>query len=216
MSRRAKICYWCGAPATSVEHAPPRNLFPTSEDLHPITVPSCKAHNEDYHLLDERFRVYLQGCSGSEIAAKLFGDKTLRGLTHKKGLISSISAASVPAIFEGEQTHAISISAGDHDSYFEKVARALYYHHYHEPFPGTVRAACSHFHLAKLDFRKLILLYHSVSPSLVHGQSAHPDIFHHEVGRVVDEAGIGMFVRMTFYCDITVFALGTPAASEAK
>jgi len=210
MPRPAKTCYWCGAPAISAEHAPPRNLFPSGEDLRLVTVPSCKAHNEDFHLLDERFRVYLQGTSNSEIAATLFGDKTLRGLTLKPGLINSISAASVPAIFEGEKTRAISISSADHDAYIEKITRALYFHHFRERYQGTIRGACSHFHSDKLDFRQLILLYHSVSPSLTVGQNAHPDIFRYEIGRAIEPGGTGMFLRATFYGDITVFVLGTP------
>lgn len=45
-------CYYCGKPATSVEHVPPKCLFPAQKDVaggdyrtNLITVPSCTEHN---------------------------------------------------------------------------------------------------------------------------------------------------------------------------
>ncbi len=50
-----QYCYWCGEPATSKEHVPPKCLFPEDKDIKPIlnetfrehliTVPSCDKHN---------------------------------------------------------------------------------------------------------------------------------------------------------------------------
>jgi hypothetical protein len=51
-------CAYCGAPATSVDHVPPKNLFPTDRtDM--ITVPACDEHNGKRSDLDERFRNYI-------------------------------------------------------------------------------------------------------------------------------------------------------------
>src|SRR6056297_1597568 len=45
-------CYFCGKPATSSEHVPPKCIFPEQKDLpdedyrkNLITVPSCDKHN---------------------------------------------------------------------------------------------------------------------------------------------------------------------------
>src|ERR1700675_925028 len=45
-------CYYCGRPATSAEHVPPRCVFPERKDAfgadwrkNLITVPSCDEHN---------------------------------------------------------------------------------------------------------------------------------------------------------------------------
>lgn len=54
-------CYMCEATATSVEHVPPRCLFPEQKDLPSgvnlrkqlITVPSCEAHNTSKSKDDE-------------------------------------------------------------------------------------------------------------------------------------------------------------------
>jgi hypothetical protein len=59
----SKSCYWCGAPATSKEHVPPRCFFPKEiirEGLlqkqnwnHLVTVPSCDEHNNQKSSGDE-------------------------------------------------------------------------------------------------------------------------------------------------------------------
>src|SRR5262245_35856510 len=56
----APTCYACDAPPTSLEHAPPRLLFPEQKDAggrdlrrRLITVPSCDAHNSEKSKDDE-------------------------------------------------------------------------------------------------------------------------------------------------------------------
>lgn len=50
MGKRSKhkneICYFCGAPASSTEHVPPKQMF-RAFDCDRITVPSCEAHNSN-------------------------------------------------------------------------------------------------------------------------------------------------------------------------
>jgi hypothetical protein len=41
---RKKVCYFCGAPATTTEHAPPKMMF-RGFPCDKITVPACTAHN---------------------------------------------------------------------------------------------------------------------------------------------------------------------------
>ncbi|HEY3289211.1 MAG TPA: hypothetical protein VGK87_03695, partial [Anaerolineae bacterium] len=41
---KSKTCYYCGKPATSLEHVPPRMMF-SGFDCGSITVPSCATHN---------------------------------------------------------------------------------------------------------------------------------------------------------------------------
>ena len=38
------LCYFCGGPATTMEHAPPKQMFRAFE-CDSITVPSCDEHN---------------------------------------------------------------------------------------------------------------------------------------------------------------------------
>lgn len=48
-------CAYCGKPATSKDHVPPKNLFSKGTDRL-ITVPACDQHNNAFSGLDERFR----------------------------------------------------------------------------------------------------------------------------------------------------------------
>lgn len=210
MSKTLTGCYWCGAPRTSDEHVPPRSLFGNRANRNLVTVPSCKRHNEDFHLIDERFRVFLQSSSSSQTAEDLFADKTLRGLTRRTGLLQSLKDASRPGRLNGVDTLAIHVPGEHHDPYFEKIARGLYFHHFQKPYTGELRSVCSHFHSPHLDFRELIKLYHSVKSSLEPGTKTDDRIFQYEIGRAIEPGGEGLFFRLTFYTDITVFCVGTP------
>lgn len=50
-------CVYCGKPATSRDHVPPRNLFPGPQPSALVTVPSCDACNQGASLDDEYFRL---------------------------------------------------------------------------------------------------------------------------------------------------------------
>jgi hypothetical protein len=44
---KSRNCYFCGRPATSKEHVPPKSFFPETKEerINLITVPSCDEHN---------------------------------------------------------------------------------------------------------------------------------------------------------------------------
>lgn len=66
-------CYMCEKESTSVEHAPPRCIFPEQKDLQPgedyrvnlITVPSCDEHNMQKSKEDEYLLYILPSTIGS-------------------------------------------------------------------------------------------------------------------------------------------------------
>lgn len=71
-------CYFCGKPANTVEHVPPRCLFPESKDVmgydlrkNLITVPSCEEHNTKKSTDDEFLMFCLSGIVGSNPAGEL-------------------------------------------------------------------------------------------------------------------------------------------------
>jgi len=53
---KEKICYFCGKPATSKEHAPALCFFPDSKRNNLTKVDSCYDHNEKTSLDDEYVR----------------------------------------------------------------------------------------------------------------------------------------------------------------
>jgi len=65
-------CYMCDLPGTTVEHVPPRSIFPESKDVggqdyrkNLITVLSCPAHNNQKSQDDEFLMVSLAGIIGN-------------------------------------------------------------------------------------------------------------------------------------------------------
>lgn len=211
MSSKQEICYWCGAPSSSREHVPPHSFYTADYQGSRITVPSCKTHNEDFHQLDERFRIYLQGTSSSETARKAFADKTIRGLKRSHGLSKTLVARSSPARLQGKHTLALNIPESDHDPFFEKINRALYYYHHHTPFKGDISSVCSHILHQGIDFKKIILVYRENEKSFVPGVTTDDRIFRYEFSHLIDRDGEAFVTRMTFYEDITVFGYAVKA-----
>ena len=89
-------CYYCGAPATSDEHAPPRALFPKLKDspdgrnyrLNLQTVRSCDAHNtrkskEDEYLL----YVLVMSLPSNDIAKSQFLTTVKRAVEYRPKLL---------------------------------------------------------------------------------------------------------------------------------
>ena len=78
MNKTSVTCYMCSAPKTSVEHVPPKGLFPKSKDLPAgmnlrkqlITVPACDLHNtEKSH--DDEYLMYPDGHPNSPTSGHL-------------------------------------------------------------------------------------------------------------------------------------------------
>lgn len=71
---KTPTCYYCGAPATSREHVPPkifRKGVAGIEQYEAITVPSCSVHNEAKHKIDQAaynaFALPIQSINGSSM-----------------------------------------------------------------------------------------------------------------------------------------------------
>lgn len=74
-----EICYWCGEKAVSMEHVPPKCIFPEEKDVNEIfeenfrkeliTVPSCDLHNLKKSNLDEYLMAVLSAKVGNNSLA---------------------------------------------------------------------------------------------------------------------------------------------------
>ena len=132
MSREPNICYWCGKPVDgrNREHVPPRCLFPEAKRNNLITVPSCTDHNQNFNMLDERFKfAILAGCSNQE-ATREFETNALRSFDRPEagGLISGIVGRIHGPLGD--------LTIDDFQVSLEKVVRGLYFHHCSHPFGG--------------------------------------------------------------------------------
>ena len=152
-----KTCYMCDAPSTSVEHAPPRCLFPEKKDLSPeeqaldlkrqlITVPACHEHNgqkstDDEYLLCLLAISLLSGQHGQQQGLT----KVMRILERKPALKAMVLEKVTPVIVKDNETGqmaetvALEINHKRINSSLESCARALFFKEFSQRFIGTVQ-----------------------------------------------------------------------------
>lgn len=129
-----KYCYWCGDIATTKEHVPPDNLFPTGHRVDLMTVGSCEKHNKEFSKLDERMRVHMQTIGDNKVAKSELENKTTNGLLRResRGLLIDIISNSGDYFGEPSQRERLE----NLELYFEKIIRGLYYLHFNRQLDG--------------------------------------------------------------------------------
>ncbi|MDN5752536.1 MAG: hypothetical protein L0H15_04535 [Nitrosospira sp.] len=147
-------CYMCDQEATTMEHAPPKCIFPEKKDLSSyddyrqglITVPSCEEHNTTKSK-DDEYLLYLLAASAtsSVIGLNQFLTKVKRSAERKPGLMVMVASNAKPAqIFDfdknlWEEGLGIYVDAPRIDTTLSKCARALYFHETQRKFSGAVK-----------------------------------------------------------------------------
>ncbi|MCA1202884.1 hypothetical protein [Priestia flexa] len=144
-----KKCYWCEKEAVSMEHVPPRCLFPEDKDVkhifnktyreHLITVPSCDEHNLQKSNLDEYLMVTLSGKVGNNGLAYIqtltkierSRKRNSKLLDIEKGETIYIKDKEFPVLWVNVDTQKLNYS-------FESIARGLYYHENNTSFKGRI------------------------------------------------------------------------------
>lgn len=204
-------CYWCNQPATSIEHVPPKNLFPKGYRDELITVKSCDLHNQDFSKIDERIRFHMTSMGGeSEIAKKHFDDKTIRVLLRheSKGLATDL----VQNRFTTPEGELLSKeSAIVWDLYFEKIIRALYFTCFKKPLDGN-----THFFSNKIAMLSLSanahfyyhLLENKLSDFWIEGNPKNKQIFDYKY--YYSETENQFFTIMKFYEHHKVIGISFP------
>lgn len=135
----------CSNEATSVEHAPPKCLFPRQRDLPEgvnlrdqlITVPSCNEHNQQ-RSRDDEYLLYtlVINAASNDIARNHFFAAIMRRIERNPSLIQRYMSTSVPVTTEnletGEtaNTFAVNIEYDRFKDSIDNLARAIYFHHF--------------------------------------------------------------------------------------
>jgi len=136
-----KFCFVCDAPATGVDHVPPRSFFPKRKDLPPgvaevrrnlITVPACDDHNGRYSKDDEvASYVILLTHKANQLGVEQFLSKGLRAITGRKGLVDSIfKKIEVYQLPDGREIPTFEFDAERVDKVMERIARGLFFHEF--------------------------------------------------------------------------------------
>ncbi len=158
-------CYMCNSKATSVEHVPPRCLFPEKKDLPPnidlrkelITVPACDVHNSQKSM-DDEYLLYLLvfGITANQVGKDHFLMKVMRSIVRNSGLVKKFTNEVVPVTAvdiqngQSQKTVAMNIDSKRLYSSFDHIARGLYFHHYNEQWLSDLKTV-PEFILTSLD-----------------------------------------------------------------
>ncbi|WP_162094259.1 hypothetical protein [Pseudomonas chlororaphis] len=146
-----KKCYMCDSEATSVEHVPPRNVFPEFKDakenyrVNLITVPSCDLHNGQKSQDDEFLMVSIAGIIGNNsIGYEHYNGKIQRAIKRSSyKLLEKAFLRRHLFRIEGENKF-LDILWGTPDykrliSCFTHIAYGIYRHHFETNFQGTLK-----------------------------------------------------------------------------
>jgi len=144
--RLPSICVFCGGPATTRDHVPPRGIFAEPRPSTLVTVPACEACNNKASQHDEKFRniIGLRADPSVPEALRLWLTKALPGLQRNRREMSSLQSTmhevdlfNEDGTFIGRRT-AAAFSKEAHDRTVERITRGLYFHHYGVPLlPST-------------------------------------------------------------------------------
>ena len=148
-----QTCYMCDKESTSVEHAPPRCIFPEQKDLQEgenyrvnlITVPSCDEHNTLKSKEDEYLLYILPATIGSnEVGLNQFLTKVQRAIARNPSLGNRIAKNPVTVTIHDTKEDiwfdavALEIDISRVQDALEKTARAIYFHHTKRKHTGPV------------------------------------------------------------------------------
>lgn len=151
----ATQCYMCDATATSVEHVPPRCLFPEQKDLPSgvnlrkqlITVPSCDVHNTSKSKDDEYLLYALSmNIPNNPTASNHFSTKILRAIQRNPSVIKKFTEKQIPVKVEDTQTGeihdtlALQVDRQRLENALMMIGRALYFYHFKTKWNGSVSA----------------------------------------------------------------------------
>ena len=221
----AEKCYFCGKPATSAEHVPPKCLFPEQKDMRGedyrknlITVPSCDKHNMHKSKDDEFLMACLAPVVGNNATAFIHTNtKLVRTYLHNPRLIDKTVLDSRKVTIVGPDGITFPTLVGRPDMprlcrALQAVARGLYFYANGKRFKGKVTVIPSFMNYPRGDTMSVIQL---LSQRMIdqerddweiHGEN--PRIFSYQIGPV-DQCGFIPMV-MTFYSHAEVLTAFQP------
>lgn len=216
-----KTCYYCGAPATSNEHVPPKAIFPKQGDVagvdyrkNLITVPSCDEHNGEKSKDDDYFAyVVAMSISSNHVAAQQFKTRIMRAMKENDSLIKRLTKNHQPVIAvdtaDGSQQHTIALQV-EHERLIKiltAVAKGVYFAEMGVAWKGKV-VIVEEFTLqmdnpSTNDTRQKLSEFLSAELAGEPNKGSNPEVFSYQMVRIQGEA----VVRFFFYENTRAVAL---------
>lgn len=219
-----KRCYFCGVPATSVEHVPPACFFPETKDLDEgidyrknlLTVPSCDAHNSQKSKDDEYLQLILIHSYFSNKAGRgHYNSKVVRAMTRRPALLAALFANKTPVTVDAEPTVAIDIDRERFNRALVHVCQGLCYLHTGKPWPKDIEIHTPILLVmndqdADRTNALVVKLGRAVIECLRNAEQRgkNTDIFWYQM--VADESKDRFLCRMVFYGGFEVFGVSDP------
>jgi hypothetical protein len=206
-------CFMCESIATTVDHIPPKCLFPERKDVgidyrkNLITVPACKVHNLSSSMDDEYLMAIIAfHWRNNQIASKQSMTKIIRALQRNKHYYDLFFLADNNkfVVWNNEALVFTSIDIDRFRLIMDKISRGIYYHHFESKWLGDIliqplSLAITHNKaqaLAVTDLMEIVQqlnLLCSAEPK--HG--ANPDIFYYQI--IHDCPPMNTLIRLVFY-----------------
>lgn len=217
----------CSEEAMTVEHLPPKCIFPAKKDVPDgtnyrkelITVPACHIHNTEKSSDDEYFRnILVMNLPTNQIGKDQFSTKVMRGITrrpklmkkmlkeHKKVYIKNQQTGKV------EQTIAINVDMERFNSIISMMIRGLHYHHFGKKCFGEISIHSSF--LLSTDQKKaqainndILHLAELAEEYFIDSEpfGMNPEVFFYKVKEEPERSAV--IYKLNFYgdCAVTVF-----------
>lgn len=222
-----KECYVCGSLATTVEHVPPKCLFPEQKDLKSrcidlrknlITVPSCEEHNcrksgDDEYLLNILSMTFQTG----EFGLLNFEGKVMRSWSRKDRISKLkeklLSTARVIKIRDLEshkidETLELDVDIARLSEVLKYCALGLYYYEFSEVCNKTINVAPLFAPYSNNKYTKLLdemERYYDIKFSNVKRKGENPEVFQYAFFK--DNINDILVLQMWFYegCKVISF-----------
>jgi hypothetical protein len=136
-------CYMCDEVAVSVEHVPPRCLFPKQKDLprgvdlrrELLTVPACAQHNMVKSREDEYFLDVIVGFEDiNAVGIEHYRQQVRRQYARNNSVLQRFKSRSID--FGERLAHRVEIERLD--SFIDQLARGLYFVHFGKKWHGRL------------------------------------------------------------------------------
>jgi hypothetical protein len=221
---KKKSCYFCGGPATSDEHVPPKAFFPEDGALpnarslrvNLITVPSCDLHNSRKSGDDEAFFAVIAGSIGvNHHAIGITRRKVLSAIRGKPKKLQAFYRDLQPAVFNKVPTGIFTVDKDRFDRWVVAQARALYFHQYRQRWVSDMQVVAGMmipnspqlagpYNVEVIELFKLGTGYLNETP----WRGTNQEIFRYKIRRNVP--AVELWLLMDYYEGFPVLVISAP------
>jgi hypothetical protein len=222
-------CYMCEDVATSVEHVPPKCIFPEFKDsgeelrVNLITVPSCNMHNCAKSRDDEFLMISIAGIIGNNSIgyqhAKSKGYRAIKRTAF--GLLDQVFITKHEITRIDGENEFLDFLWGtpDYDrliNCFEHIAFGIYYHHFKEKFTGSLKTYLGFLHSNENNPKEFKRMMEHLTERDLQGRAkygSNQQVFYYQYSEL-DEFGLFM-VKFCFYDNVDIFVSYIPEDSTS-